>query len=115
MKQSKLAVGTFRITVHRENGHQQSQASVANDFLGGTVQETLLQTTFRTSPAISRLSTLVSTLFAAIDPKAYQEYRKVYVRMTQDLPVIQTLDSGNPMQSGMASERSNSRPGDQLD
>lgn len=98
MKQLGLAVGTFRITVHRECGHQKSQASMADDFLGGTVQQTVMQTTFRTSPVISRLSAFVSTLFAAIDPKAYREYRDAYVQMARDLPVLQNLDSGNPMQ-----------------
>jgi hypothetical protein len=98
MKQLGLAVGTFCITVHRESGHQRSQAGIADDFLGGTVQQTVLQTTFRTSPAISCLSTFVSTLFAAIDSKAYKKYREAYVWMARDLPVLQNLDSGNPMQ-----------------
>jgi hypothetical protein len=98
MKELGLAVGTFRITVHQETGHQSSPAGFSDDFLGGTVEQTLLQTSFRSSPAISRLSAFISTLYAAIDPKSYRQYRDAYIQMTTDLPVLENLDQGNPMQ-----------------
>jgi hypothetical protein len=98
LKNTGHTYGTFRFTVHHQRGYYKQDPGPSSDFLEGTVEQTVLQTNFRGSHAITKLSNLVSTLFATIDPKAYAQYRKVYLKTMEDYIGIKNLDSGNPMQ-----------------
>lgn len=98
LKNTEHACGTFRMTVHHQQGHYTEAPGPSSDLFGGTCAETLMQTNFRCNPAIAKLSATVSKLFAAIDPQAYQRYREIYLKMVEKYPSILQLDNGNPMQ-----------------